>query len=265
VTVSAPKLFIAAPEVLILGHKCTYEGHILDDSKTAKIESWPLCKTVTDMCASLGTAGTMRIWIKDYSAIACPLINLTWKNIKFTWEEWHDKAMVALKDAIANSPALVPINYASTHPVYLAIDSSWCVVGWILSQDCEDSQQRLSCFGSIAWNEHESHYSQPKIELYSLFHTLHVLHIHIIGVTNLVVEMDAQYMCSMLNNPDVQPNVAMNHWIAAILLFNFKLEHVPAERHLGPNGLSCHEPIPREVEEDGDLEDWIDEVLSLSI
>jgi hypothetical protein len=81
--VSAPKLFIAAPEVLILSHKCTYEGHILDNSKMAKIKSWPPCKTVTDMCMFLGTAGTMRIWTKDYSAIAHPLIDLTWKNVEF--------------------------------------------------------------------------------------------------------------------------------------------------------------------------------------
>jgi hypothetical protein len=173
--------------------------------------------------------------------------------------------MVALKDAIANSPTLIPIDYASPCPIYLAIDSSWRAVGWILSQDCEDGQQHPSCFSSIAWNAHESCYSQLKIELYGLFCTLHVLHIHIIGITNLVVEMDAQYMCGMLNNPDVQPNMAMNCWIAAILLFNFKLEHVPTERHLGPNGLSRHKPIPREEEEDGDPEDWIDEVLSLGI
>ena len=58
-TVSAPKLFIAAPEVIILGHKCMYEGCIPDDSKTAKVCTWPPCKNVTDMHAFLGTAGMM--------------------------------------------------------------------------------------------------------------------------------------------------------------------------------------------------------------
>jgi hypothetical protein len=173
--------------------------------------------------------------------------------------------MAALKDAIANSPALIPIDYASPCPVYLAIDSSWRAVGWILSQDYKDGQRRPSHFGSIAWNEHKSRYSQPKIELYGLFCTLHALRVHIIGIANLVIEMDAQYVCGMLNNPDVQLNAAMNRWIAAILLFDFKLEHVPAERHLGPDGLSCREPIPGKEEEDGDPEDWIDEVLSLGI
>jgi hypothetical protein len=64
-TVSAPKLFLAAPEVVILGHKCTYQGRVPEDSKTAKIKTWPPCKTVTDVRAFLGTAGTMRIWIRE--------------------------------------------------------------------------------------------------------------------------------------------------------------------------------------------------------
>ena len=263
--VSAPKLFIAALELTILGHKCTYDGRIPDDSKTAKVRSWPPCKTVSDVCAFLGTAGTMRIWIKNYSAIARPLVDLTRNNTDFVWEEQHDRAMQELKDAIVNSPALIPIDYKSSRPVFLAIDSSWRAVGWILSQECEDGQRRPSRFGSIAWNDRESRYSQPKIELYGLFRTLRALRVHIVSVTNLVVEMDAQYVKGMLSNPDVQPNAAMNRWIAAILLFNFKLVHIPADKHQGPDGLSRREPIPGEDDEQDEPENWIDKVLSLGI
>ena len=76
-TISTPKIFIAAPEVVVLGHKCTYEGHIPENSKAAKIQTWPPCTNITDVHAFLGTAGTMRIWIKNYSAMAWPLVNLT--------------------------------------------------------------------------------------------------------------------------------------------------------------------------------------------
>jgi len=79
-----------------------------------------------------------------------------------------------------------------------------------MSQTCEDGQRRPSRFGSIGWNEHESHYSQPKIELYGLFRTLRALRIHIISVADLVVEMDAQYVQGMLANPNIQPNAAIN-------------------------------------------------------
>ncbi|KIK73060.1 hypothetical protein PAXRUDRAFT_21273 [Paxillus rubicundulus Ve08.2h10] len=52
------------------------------------------------------------------------------------------------------------------------------------------------------------------------------------------LELDAKYVKGMINNPDLQPNVTINRWIAGILLFSFKLVHVPAEKHAGPDGLS---------------------------
>jgi hypothetical protein len=68
----------------------------------------------------------------------------------------------------------------------------------------------------------------------------------------------------MLSNPDMQPNAAINCWIAAILLFNFKLVHIPADKHKGPDRLSRHEPALGE-DEDDDLEDWVDAALALGI
>jgi hypothetical protein len=88
---------------------------------------------------------------------------------------------------------------------------------------------------------------------------------HIIGVTDLVVEMDAQYVHGMLTNPDIQPSAAINWWISAIQLFDFKLVHIPAKKHQGPDGLSRREPIPGEDDDDGDPEEWIDDILSLSL
>jgi len=264
-TVSAKKLFVAVPKVVILGHKCTYEGCIPDDSKAAKIRDWPPCKNVTDIRAFLGVTGYMHVWIKNYSSIAWPLHDLTCKNQPFIWNKEHTAAMQSLKDAIVHSPALISIDYETDHTIYLAVDWSIRGVGWILSQDCTDGRCHPSRFGSISWNEHESRYSQAKIELYGLFRALHTMRFHLVSVRNLVVEMDALYIRGMLNNPDVQPNATINCWIAAILLFNFKLIHIPAEKHHGPDGLSQCELADDEVDEDDDPEDWIDHMLALRI
>jgi hypothetical protein len=67
----------------------------------------------------------------------------------------------------------------------------------------DDKCQYPSQVGSIAWKECGSQYSQAKFELYGLFHTLHAYHIYIIGVKNLVVEVDTKYLKGMLNNPDI--------------------------------------------------------------
>jgi hypothetical protein len=57
-------------------------------------------------------------------------------------------------------------------------------------------------------------------------------------VKNRVVEVDAKYLKGMLNNPDIQPNATINRWIAGILLFNFKLIHIPAIHHTAADRLS---------------------------
>ena len=89
-TISAKKLFIAVPEITFLGHKCNYEGRAPDDTKVDKIRNWPDCKNLSDIHAFLGTAGYMRIWIKNYSSIARPLVNLTRKGAPFVWQEEHE-------------------------------------------------------------------------------------------------------------------------------------------------------------------------------
>jgi hypothetical protein len=57
-------------------------------------------------------------------------------------------------------------------------------------------------------------------------------------VKNLIVEVDAKYIKGMLNNPDIQPNMTINQWIAAISLFDFKLVHVPTIHHMAADRLS---------------------------
>jgi hypothetical protein len=140
-TISAKKLFVAVPEVIILGHKCNYEGCVPDDSKIAQVRDWPPCKKLSDVQGFLGLAGYMHIWIKNYSAIVRPLVNLTCKDETFVWEEPHANAMQLLKNTIITSPALISIDYTTDRPVFLAIDSSFRGIGWILSQECADSKR----------------------------------------------------------------------------------------------------------------------------
>lgn len=77
--------------------------------------------------------------------------------------------------AVINCPMIQPINYVSSHPVTLAVDSSIIAVSYILFQDNKDGHHYLSRFGSITWTDRESHYSQAKLELYGLFWALHAV------------------------------------------------------------------------------------------
>jgi hypothetical protein len=260
VTFSGKKTFIGVPETDILGHIVNYEGRIADPTRVQAIQDWPVPTNVSEVRAFLGTCGVLRIFIKDYTIIARPLIKLTRKDVPFEIGPEQLDSIQELKTAIASSPALRPLDYESERPVVLAVDSCANGVGYILFQLGEGKKRYPSRFGSITFNDREARYSQAKLELYGLFRALKETRLFTIGIKKFIVEMDAKFIKGMINNPTLHPNDAVNRWISAILLFDFDLVHIPADKHTGADGLSRRpradeDPSP----EDSDiLQDWID-------
>ena len=259
-TFSPTKVQLAQQEVLIVGQKCTPEGRLPDDQKVEKILKWPPPSTPKEVRGFLGLCGTVRIWIRNYSTMARLLTELVRQDVEFEWNERREEAFQQLKEAVTTAPALRPIDYDSDKPVILSVDSSKIAVGFILSQIDEDGRKHPARYGSIPMNERESRYSQPKLELYGLFRALRAYRLYLVGVKNLQVEVDAKYIKGMLNEPDLQPNATINRWIQGILLFDFKLIHIPAEKHRGPDALSRREPLPEEYSDHDNDDDWLDEI-----
>jgi len=59
----------------------------------------------------------------------------------------------------------------------------------------------------------------------------------------------------------------MNRWTTAILMFDFKLVHVPGTKHKGPNGLSRRRVADSKEEREGieEAESWVDEIIDAGI
>ena len=209
------------------------------------------------------------MFILHFAKRANPLVKLTRKSVPFEFGLEQKAAQEDLKQALLNSPALWPINYLIDSPVVLAVDTSSIAIGFYLCQaDTENPKKRyFTCFGSIALNEWEQRFSQPKLELYELFRALHVYKIFIIGIRNLIVEVDARYIRGMLNNPDIAPSTSLNRWIVFILTFHFELRHVPGKLH-GPDGLSRRPPQPGDLSDDDedpdDFDDWVDNLYGFT-
>jgi hypothetical protein len=206
--------------------------------------------------------GVCRLFIRNFSHRAHHLVKLTRKGASWEFAQDQIAAMEDLKQALLSSPALRPIDYTSTALVILSVDTSAIAVGFILSQcDLDDPKRRYYArFSSITLNDRECKFSQPKLELYGLYRALRSLKLYLIGVRNLIVEVDARYIKGMLQNPDISPSASMNRWILAILMFHFTLIHVPGTHHT-PDGLSRRKPQPGDEEEpEDDFEDWIDNI-----
>ena len=260
-TFSGKKSFFCVPDAVIVGHKCTYEGRLPDDSRIAKIKNWPILETISDVRGFLGILGTVCIYIPRYADHARPLSALLRKDCEFEFNDAHLAAFEMLKQMACDCSAISAINYENGNEVILAVDSSWYAAGWWLSQIGDDKKRYPSCYRSITFNEQEQRYSQAKLELYGLFCVLKATKIFIIGVEDLVVEVDAKYIKGMINNPDIQPNNTINRWIAGILLFDFRLRHVPAKKH-GPADALSRRRMSADDEPDDpddDPDEWIDQ------
>lgn len=170
------------------------------------------------------------------------------------WTKERVEVFEELKKAVSSAPALRSIDYTSDLVVILAVDTSKYAMGIVLQID-ESGRRRPARYGSIPLNEVEQRYSQPKLELYR---ALRAFRLYLIGVKNLVVEVDAKYIKGMLNAPDLQPNAAMNHWIQG-MLFDFTLKHVPGASHQAADALSRRSLGAGEsIREDDDS--WLDNI-----
>jgi len=263
VTISSKKAQICLPEVLIVGQCCNAKGREPDTEKTSKILKWPPLTTPKEVRRFLGLCGTVRIWIPNYSKIVRPLTQLYHKDKDFIWEKEQQDAFDEIKNLITKAPALHPIDYTSDNPVILSVDSSRDAAGMILSQMDNKGRKRPARYGSVPMSERESRYSQPKLELFGLYRALRHWRLYIIGVKNLQVEVDAKFIKGMLNDPDLQPNAAINRWIQGILMFDFALVHVPADRHKGPDALSRRTLAEGELVESDD-DSWLDNIALLT-
>ena len=74
-------------EVRFLGHVVSASGVSVDPEKVEVVMSWKRPKSVFEICCFLELAGYYRRFIEDFSRIAAPMTRLTWKKVKFEWDD----------------------------------------------------------------------------------------------------------------------------------------------------------------------------------
>jgi hypothetical protein len=256
-TFSGKKCQICLPDVLIVGQHCTPEGRLPDGDKVEKNLNWPLPENITQVRGFLRLCGTVRIWIAGYSQLHRKITELYHKGVKFVWTPERVEVFEKLKITAASAPALRSIDYSSELAVILAVDTSKHAVGIVLLQI--EGRRQPARYGSIPLNEVEQRYSQPKLELYGLYRALRAFQLYLIGVKNLIIEVDAKYIQGMLNAPDLQPNAAMNRWIQGILMFDITLKHVAGKTHQAADALS-RRPLGEGEQVVEDDDEWLDNI-----
>jgi len=94
------------------------EGIKIDPQKVKAITEWLRPTNVTKIRSFMGLAGYYRRFVKDFSKIASPLINLLKKANKFEWTEKCEKAFQELRQRLATVPILMLPMEGKEYTVY---------------------------------------------------------------------------------------------------------------------------------------------------
>jgi hypothetical protein len=105
----------------------------MDNTKVEKVRNWRTPTNVTEVRKFLGFIGYYHYFIKDYSKIAQPLLQLTHLTTPWSWKTEEQTAFETLRKAMINKPVLHQPDF--TKPFFLLTDTSAYGVGAILSQE----------------------------------------------------------------------------------------------------------------------------------
>jgi hypothetical protein len=125
------KCCFVAKSITFLGHVVSKEGTRPDPGKIETVLHFPTPKTITSVRSFLGLTGCYRKYIRGYSRLAGPLIELTRKDVAFMWDVGCQQAYQALKAALVDVPVLTRSDFRRTF--WLDVDWSPKGVGAILS------------------------------------------------------------------------------------------------------------------------------------
>lgn len=131
--VKLKKCQFSKQEIHYLGHVLSAQGVKTDSEKITTVLQWPTPSNVRELRGFLGLAGFYRKFVKHFTIIAKPLINLLKKNSLFIWTSEHQQAFQTLKQALCTTPVLGIPDFSK--PFAIETDASQTGVGAVLLQN----------------------------------------------------------------------------------------------------------------------------------
>ena len=78
----------------------------------------------------MGLVGYYRRFIQDFFRLVAPMTRLTWKEVKFDWDDRCEKAFQELKRRLTSAPILIVPDMGQGYTVYY--DASKAILGCVL-------------------------------------------------------------------------------------------------------------------------------------
>jgi hypothetical protein len=213
----------------------------MDPTKIKGVADWARPQNAKDVRSFLGFTGFYRYFIKDYSKIARPLIDLTKKNLRFDWTEKQQLAFERLKTLMCAKPVLRQPDYNKTFT--LSTDASGYGVGAVLAQegspDHRTGKPRMHpvAYYSATFTPTERNYDVYERELLAVVKALKNWRPHLAATEHpITILTDHANLLYWKNPKNINRRVA--RWLTTLQDYNFTIKHVPGKIHAAADMLS---------------------------
>jgi len=219
----------------------------MDPDKMKTIVDWETPTCVTDVQAFIGFANFYRRFIKDFSKIITPLVNLTKKGIQFKWDTTCELSFNALKKAFTTAPVLRPFDW--NKEVILETDASDYVSAGVLSQYDNNGVLHPVAFFSKKHSATECNYEIYDKELLAIICCFKEWRPELEGTPSPIkVITDHRNLEYFMTTKLL--NCRQARWSEFLSRFNFKIIYRPGKQGAKPDALTRRsEDLPKEGDE----------------
>ncbi|KAE8694779.1 hypothetical protein F3Y22_tig00110773pilonHSYRG00015 [Hibiscus syriacus] len=174
---------------------CWRRGKLqMDRDKIQAIVEWKPPSKAIELRAFLGLANYYQRFLKGYSKISTPLIELLKKDKVWEWSTECQEAFEKIKEAMVNEPVLVLPDY--TKPFVVFTDASDVAISGVLMQEGHPV-----AYESRKLNETERRYSVHEKEMTAVVHCLRIWRHYLLGSRLVGKSFLAEFNFSMEYKP----------------------------------------------------------------
>jgi len=226
--VKLTKCTFAKRQTRFLGYLVSDEGIAADPAKVAAVVNWPIPTSVTEVRRFLGFCNFYRRFIKDFSAIAAPLTELTsaLKVFPNPLPVEAADAMRALQSALVSTPVLRIPETGPNSSFQLYTDASIIAVGAVLEQEGHPV-----CYESRKLNTAEKNYAVHELEMLAVVHALRTFRHYLEGCKAFVLHTDHHSLQYFFRQKDLSRRQAGWAEVLADFQPNMTVKYLPGEQN----------------------------------
>jgi hypothetical protein len=162
----------------------------MEEAKVKKVKHWKPPCNATEVWHFLGFTGYYRYFIKGYSQIARPLLDLTKQSTTWHWGMDQQKAFDKLRTKMCDKPVLM--NPDPTKMFYLQTNASSSGAGAVLTQELDGSKKRKPvAYFSCTFSPTETNYNIYEKEFLAVIKAIKHWRAYLIWTKQpFIIEMD---------------------------------------------------------------------------